>query len=116
MTDKEIHELFLLLQTYDDIKRSIIMVLAHIYPKEISGSQIANLAGYSRKSKYIFKSGALEILEKEKILVVSRPTKRLMMIKLNPEHNLLMKFSQICQDNGRILKETFLGKILDDKQ
>lgn len=114
-TDKEIYDLFLLLQTYDDIKRSIIMVLVHIYPKEISGSQMATLAGYSKKSKYIFKSGALEILEKDKIITISRPAKRLMLIKLNDENRLLTKFSDICQSNGTALKELFLGKILDDE-
>ena len=113
MSGQEIYNLFLLLQSFDDIKRSIIMVLAHIYPKEVTASQLADLAGYSKQSKYIFKSGALEILEKEKIISVSKPAKRLMLIKLNSEQSLLMKFSLICQEKGKTLMETFLGKILD---
>ena len=115
LSDNEVYDLFLLLQTFDDIKRSIIMVLAFIYPKEASACQWAELAGYSKKSKYIFKSDALETLEKDKIITISKPAKRLMLIKLNPEHELLMKFSTICQTNDKILQETFLGKILDDE-
>lgn len=113
LSDNEVYDLFLLLQTFDDIKRSIIMVLALIYPKEVSASQIAELSGYSKKSKYIFKSDALEILEKDKIITISRPAKRLMLIKLNSKNELLMKFSTICQTNGKILQESFLGKLLD---
>ena len=89
------------------------MVLCHIYPKEISASQLADLAGYSTKSKYIFKSGALELLEKEALIEINKPMKRLMLIKLNPDHKLLVKFADVCQSNGTNLTELFLGKLLD---
>ncbi len=116
LTNNEMYNIFLLFQSFDDIKRSILMVLVHIYPKEGSASQIAELAGYSTKSKYIFKSGALEMLEKEKIINISRPSKHLMLIKLNPEHDLLVKFSNLCQIEGKHLQELFLGKLLDYEQ
>lgn len=116
LTNKEIYDIFLLFQSFDDIKRSILMVLVHIYPKEASASQIAELAGYSTKSKYIFKSGALEMLEKENIISISRPSKHLMLVKLNPDNNLLVKFSNLCQIEGKDLQELFLGRILDYEQ
>ena len=89
------------------------MVLCHIYPKEISASQMADLAGYSTKSKYIFKSGALDILEKEKLISIQRPTRRLLLIKINNENNLLVKFSELCTMQGKHLQENFLGRILE---
>ena len=113
LSNKEIYQIFLLLQSFDEIKRSIIMVLVHIFPKEVSASQIANLAGYSTRSKYIFKSGALEMLEKEKIIEIAKPAKRLMLIKINSENKLLIKFSQLCQVEGKDLQELFLGKLLE---
>lgn len=115
LSDEEIYKLFLIFQGFDDIKRSILMVLLHIYPKEVTASQLAELSGYSAKSKYIFKSGALEMLEKEKIIEISRPVKRLMLIKLNPENKLLIKFAELCQKEGKTLQELFLGKILENE-
>ena len=112
LSNTEMYKIFLLLQSLDEIKRSIIMVLVHIFPKEVSASQIANLAGYSTRSKYIFKSGALEMLEKERIIEVTKPAKRLMLIKLNSENELLIKFSKLCQMEGRDVQELFLGKLL----
>jgi hypothetical protein len=88
------------------------MVLCHIYPKEVSTSQLADLAGYSTKSKYIFKSGALDLMEKEELVEISRPTKRLSLIKINSKHDLLIKFVEVCQSQGKHLNETFLGRLL----
>lgn len=91
------------------------MVLLHIYPKEINGNQLAVLAGYSSKSKYIFKSGALEMLEQENIITISKPSKRLFLIKLHEHNELLTKFAQVCQTEGKSLQELFLGKLLNDE-
>ena len=87
--------------------------MCHVYPKEVSASQLANLAGYSTKSKYIFKSRALELLEKENLIEISKPTKRLMLIKLKTDHELLIKFAELCQSQGKHLHETFLGRLLE---
>ena len=55
MTSKEIYELFLFLQSLDDLKRSFVMVLAHVFPKELTTSQLTQLAGYSKSIKYVLK-------------------------------------------------------------
>lgn len=115
LSDDDIYDLFLLFQGLDEMKRSILMVLLHIYPKEVSATQIASLSGYSSTSKYIFKSGALEMLEKENLILISRPAKRLSIIKINPEHELLLKFSALCQRKGKDLQELLLGKILENE-
>ena len=113
LTKKEIYELFMLLQSMDEIKRSIVMVLCHLYPKEVSITEIADLAGYSKKSKYIFKSGALEMLEKEKILRIAKFPRAQAQIKLHEENELLIRFSGICQSEGKVVLERFLGKLLE---
>jgi hypothetical protein len=113
LSDIEIYELFLLFQTLDDIKRSLLMVLCHIYPKEVSTSQLADLAGYSTKSKYIFKSGAIDLMEKEGLIEISKPTKRLSLIKIKSDRELLTKFADLCQSQGKQINETFLGRLLD---
>ena len=69
------------------------MVLCHIYPKEISASQLADLAGYSTKSKYIFKSGALELLEKEALIEL----REILKTRNFTEEELFNEFYNICK-------------------
>lgn len=114
LTVQESYELFMLLQSMDEIKRSIVMVLCHIYPKDVSIAEITELAGYSNKSKYIFKSGALEILEKEKVIEITKIAKKQSQIKIHKEQELLIKFSEICQSAGKKVQERFLGKLLEN--
>lgn len=115
MTTKEIYELFLFLQSLDDLKRSFVMVLAHVYPKELTTSQLTQLAGYSRSSKYVFKSKVLDSLESEGIIEINKPYQRLMLIKMNPDNALLMKFILICQKEGQKITEELLQTILEQK-
>ncbi|MHA2363053.1 MAG: hypothetical protein ACXAC7_03785 [Candidatus Hodarchaeales archaeon] len=115
LSPEEIYELFLLFQGLDDLKRSLIMVLSHIYPKQVTATQLAVLAGYSKSSKHIFKSGALTSLTTENLIKIQRPTKRLMLIQISPNHSLLMKFSNICQKVGIHVQETLLGKLLEEE-
>ncbi len=56
LSSSEVYELFLLIQSLDDLKRAFLMVLCHIYPKQVTATQLAQLAGYSKKSKYVFKN------------------------------------------------------------
>lgn len=113
LTNEEIYELFLYLQSLDDLKRSLLMVLLHVFPKEVTTSQLTQLAGYSKSSKYIFKSKVLESLESEGVIEITRPNQRMMLIRLHPNHELLQKFSLLCQEEGRFLSENFLKTLLE---
>ena len=112
LSNEEIYELFLYLQSLDDLKRALLMVLLHVSPKELTTSQLTELAGYSKSSKYIFKSKVLESLESEGSIEINRPYQRLLLIRLNPNNKLLQKFSLLCQQEGKSLTESFLEKIL----
>ena len=115
LSNNEIYQLFLFLQSLSDLKRSFVMVLLHVYPKELTTSQLTQLAGYSKSSKHVFKSKVIESLEAEGIIEVSRPYQRLMLIKLHPDNTLLKKFSMICQKEGKRLTEEFLQSLLENK-
>ena len=115
ITNEEIYELFLFLQSLDDLKRSLVMVLLHLNPKELTTSQLTQLAGYSRSSKYIFKSKVLESLESERIILITRPNQRLMLIRLHPENTLLQKFSSICQQEGQVVTERLVKTLLESE-
>jgi hypothetical protein len=112
LTDYEIYELFILLQALDPFKRSIIMVLAHLYPKSITTRQLSELAGYSYKSKYIFKSKALDMLEIDELIEIINPTKRLILVRLNPKHELLVKFANVCKSQGEAIYNDLTCKLL----
>ena len=45
LSHREIYEFFLFLQSLDDLKRAFVMVLLHMYPKELTTSQLTQLAG-----------------------------------------------------------------------
>ncbi len=81
------------------------MVLVHMYPAELTASQVSYLAGYSAKSKYIFKTNALGDLEQESIIQIKRPTKRFMLIQIHPENLILQKFARICREHGDSVHE-----------
>ena len=113
LTNQEIYQLFLYFQSFDELKRSLVMVLVHLSPKQVTTSQLTYLAGYSRSSKYIFKSKVIEALETEKVIEVIRPYKRLMLIRLHPQNVLLQKFSSLCQQEGQLITENLLGNLLE---
>ena len=48
LSHTEIYEFFLFLQSLDDLKRAFVMVLLHVYTKELTTSQLTQLAGYSK--------------------------------------------------------------------
>ena len=111
LTDSEIYELFLLLQSFDELKRSIIMVLCHIYPKRITSAELSDLAGYSKKSKYIFKSNVLESLLIEKIITVEEENRK-KLIQIDEDFLLLVKFANLCNLKGKSVQEQLLAKLL----
>lgn len=111
--NKEFYKFFLLLQSLDELKRTIIMILAHIYPKEISTSELIHLLGYSKQSRYLYKTEILRSLEVERLITITKPSKNLTQLKLNAENELLQKFSTICFSEGKNLSEEFLGKLLE---
>ena len=111
--NKEFYQFFLLLQSLDDLKRTILMILAHIYPKEISTSELIQLLGYSKHSRYLYKSETLHALEVEKLITITKPSKNLTRLKLNDGNDLLKKFSNICASEGKALSGEFLGKLLE---
>jgi hypothetical protein len=114
LSNSEIYQIFLYLQSLDEIKRSFIMILLHISPKELSASQLTHLAGYSKSSRYVFKSKVIESLESEKIITVTRPYPRLMLIRLNLENILMKKFSHLCQQEGNLLSEQILKSLSEN--
>lgn len=114
ITPKDIYDFFLLIRSLDTIKQAFLMVLLHTYPKAITTKQLVVLAGYSKDSKHIFKSGALEALQHEQLIEIQKPTKKLFLITLNPKNELILKFQKVCEQEGKYFQEEIFGKLLED--
>jgi hypothetical protein len=114
MNDQEIYELFLLLQSLNELKRSIILVLAHVYPKSVTIKELLKLSGYSETSKYIFKSETLQALKFMELIELKHDFTKSSKLILNSNHSLIMKFSKICQKEGGVMAELLLGRLLNE--
>ena len=114
-TKHDFYELFLFFQSLNDLKRKIIMVLGHVYPKKVTINQLAELSGYSSVSKYFHKTKVLKILEEEQMIRIDVINKRIHLIDLNTENPLLFKFTMLCDDVGSTIKDKFLEKLLEER-
>lgn len=106
----------MLLQSLDEIRRSIVMSLAHIYPKKVTATQLSLISGYSVKSKYLYKSKAIAFLGEEGLIKVERIGKRLMLVQLNHENPLLQHLVELCLEDGHKITESLLSLLEEDQK
>ena len=104
----------MLLQSMDEIRRSIILALAHIYPKKVTATQLSLISGYSIKSKYLYKSRAINLLDEEDLIQVERIGKRLMHIQLNYDNILLRYLVELCLESGEKITNSLLKMLEED--
>ena len=106
----------MLLQSLDEIRRSIVMSLAHIYPKKVTATQLSLISGYSVKSKYLYRSKAIAFLEDEGLIQVERIGKRLMLVQLNQENTLLQYLVELCLEEGGKITVSLLSMLEEDQK
>lgn len=105
-TGRRIYELIHLLSSLNDTRRSIIMALAHIYPKSVSGVQLSRLIGYSGKSRSLYR-GVLSHLQEDDMIMIDQLTPKLYAIRINAEHPLLGILVDMCKEYGQETKEIY---------
>ena len=93
------YNLILTLHSYSTAKRKVLMTLAHVYPKSVSGTQLAKMTGYSTKANVLYR-GPIEELENDDLIIVDRLTPKLYSIRINHEHQLMHLFIEICREAG----------------
>ena len=106
------YNMVMLLAGQSQIKRRVLITLAHIYPHAISGVQLTKLIGLSVQAGSLYR-GVLKDLEKEKMVLLDHLTPRLYSIRINHEHTLLKEFVALCQSHGQPLSEK-LQILLED--
>ena len=105
------YSLIMLLNSYDSLKRRILIALAHIFPQEATVTDISRLAGYSIKANIISRKKPLEQLETDGLLEIERRTPRHYSIRLNAKHHLMSLFVDLCVANGGELTDYFFDII-----
>ncbi|MFX1513756.1 MAG: hypothetical protein ACFFCQ_14325 [Promethearchaeota archaeon] len=94
------------------MKRRLLIVLGHIYPKAVSGIQLAKLSGYSTKANALYR-GPLKALQEESLVLVDKLTPRLFSIRINHEHPVMELLVKLCQEHGQEIQSQ-LENVLEE--
>lgn len=106
--EKKDYELLLLLSTLGANKIRAILILAHLYPKAITATQLSTLLGYSMKARTIYR-GILDNLQERELIFLDKLTPKVASIRLNHENNLLKRLIDLTKSHG----EDYL-KVIED--
>ncbi len=112
-TQRSVYELVQLMASLNDTRRAILLALAHIYPRSVSGVQLGRLIGYSGKSRSLYR-GVLSDLEENKLILIDQLTPKLYSIRINNEHPLLVVLVGMCREHGQETKGIYL-KALEEE-
>ncbi len=102
------YNLLLTLHSYNTAKRKVLLSLAHIYPRSVSGTQLAKMTGYSTKANVLYR-GPIEELENDNLILVDRLTPKLYSIRINHEHHLMHLFLELCREAGEEIRSQLLN-------
>jgi hypothetical protein len=104
---RAIYELMQLMSSLNDTRRAILLALAHIYPRSVSGVQLSRLIGYSGKSRSLYR-GVLNHLKENEMILVDQLTPKLYAIRINNEHPLLGVLVDLCRKYGEESKRIYV--------
>jgi hypothetical protein len=105
-TLQAVYELVQLLSSLNETRRSILVALAHVYPRSVSGVQLSRLIGYSGKSRSLYR-GVLAHLQENKMILIDQLTPKLYAIRINNEHPLLGLLVDMCRRYGSRTREIY---------
>ena len=97
--DALVYELLQLMASLNDTRRAILLALAHIYPRSVSGVQLSRLIGYSGKSRSLYR-GVISHLKENEMIQIDQLTPKLYAIRINNEHPLLSVLVELCKTFG----------------
>ncbi len=102
------YDLLMLLASYDTLKRQVLITLAHIYPRKVSGAQLAALCNYSKKANMLYRGRPLESLEEDDVISIERVNPKLFRIQLNMDNPVMGLFVQLCQNFGLSFRDLLI--------
>jgi hypothetical protein len=111
--DASVYELLQLMASLNDTRRAILLSLAHIYPRSVSGVQLSRLIGYSGKSRSLYR-GVISHLKENEMIQIDQLTPKLYAIRINNEHPLLSVLVELCRAHGGQAQKMYL-KALEEE-
>ncbi|MFX0108200.1 MAG: hypothetical protein ACFE7R_07945 [Candidatus Hodarchaeota archaeon] len=112
-TQRSVYELIQLMSALNDTRRAILLALAHIYPRSVSGVQLSRLIGYSGKSRSLYR-GVLSHLQEDRMILIDQLTPKLYSIRINNEHPLLAVLVDMSREFGKETRKLYL-KALEEE-
>lgn len=103
---KEVYDLLVAFSSYTELKRKIVLCLAHIYPRAVSGAQLSILIGYSGSARTLYR-GVLDRLKEDKVILLDKLTPKLYSIRINHNQHLMKLLIELAQQNGSHLKDEY---------
>ena len=111
--DEAVYELIQLMSSLNDTRRAILLALAHIYPRSVSGVQLSRLIGYSGKSRSLYR-GVISHLKENEMIQIDQLTPKLYAIRINNEHPLLNILVDLCKKQGKISRRMYLNALEEE--
>ncbi|MHA1943646.1 MAG: hypothetical protein ACW96M_04545 [Candidatus Thorarchaeota archaeon] len=108
-----VYELVQLMASLNDTRRAILLALAHIYPRSVSGVQLSRLIGYSGKSRSLYR-GVISHLKENEMIQIDQLTPKLYAIRINNEHPLLSLLVDLCRAHGKYARKVY-SKALEEE-
>lgn len=108
--DALVYELLQLMASLNDTRRAILLALAHIYPRSVSGVQLSRLIGYSGKSRSLYR-GVISHLKENEMIQIDQLTPKLYAIRINNEHPLLSVLVELCKTFGSQSRTVYLKSL-----
>ena len=111
--DAAVYELIQLMSSLNDTRRAILLALAHIYPRSVSGVQLSRLIGYSGKSRSLYR-GVISHLKENELIQIDQLTPKLYAIRINNEHPLLNILVDLCKEYGTYSRKVYLEALEEE--
>ena len=104
----------MLLTSLSEIKRRIVLALAHLAPKAVSGIQLTMLIKYSGKSRTLYR-GVLDELASDGLILADKLTPRLYSVRTNHENPLMQVLTDLTKNYGMELRTLYTKMIEKSK-
>jgi len=113
-TTADIYDLIMLLASLSEIKRRIVLALAHLAPKAVSGIQLTKMISYSGKSRTLYR-GVLDELSADGLILADKLTPRLYSVRVNHEHPLIQVLIGLTKEHGHEIRSLYSKMIENSK-
>ena len=114
LDSQKVYDLILAFASYTEVKRKILVCLAHIYPQAVSGTQLSKMIGYSGKARTLYR-GVLDRLKEDNVILLDKLTPKLFSIRINHNHHLMKLLIDLSQAHGAKSRDKFENLLKKDE-